>query len=42
MAITQESLNRIIFEFINENYAWGQYGEFKIIIMTKNRYINAT
>jgi hypothetical protein len=36
------SLNQIGFEFINENYTYGQYGEFKVIMMVKNHYINAT
>ena len=36
------SLNRIIFEYINNEYAYGQYGNFKVIMMTSNRYINAT
>jgi hypothetical protein len=31
-----------IFEKINDNYSYGQYAEFKVIIMTKNGYINAT
>jgi hypothetical protein len=35
------SLNQII-EHINEKYAYGKYGDFKVIMMTKNRYINAT
>ena len=36
------SLNQIIFEHIDNNYSYGKYGNFKVIIMTKNRYINAT
>lgn len=32
----------IVFEQIDEKYAYGQYGEFKVIIMKKNSYINAT
>ena len=36
------TLNQIIFEHIDDNYAYGKYGEFKVIMMTKNRYINAT
>jgi len=36
------TLNQIIFEHIDDNYAYGKYGEFKVITMTKNRYINAT
>jgi hypothetical protein len=40
--IEQESLNNINIEFIDNEYSYGQYGEFKVIIMRKNRYINAT
>ena len=29
-------------ENINEDYAWAKYGNFKVIIMKKNGYINAT
>jgi hypothetical protein len=33
----------ITFEHINDDYAWGKYmGDFKVIIMKKNGYINAT
>ena len=35
-------MNEIIFEHINEEFAYGKYGDFKVIIMKKNRYINAT
>ena len=36
------SLNQVIFEHIDEKYSYGKYGDFKVIMMTKNRYINAT
>jgi methyl-accepting chemotaxis protein len=36
------TLNQIIFEHIDEKYAYGKYGDFKVIMMTKNRFINAT
>ena len=36
------SLNQIIFDYINNDYAYGKYGEFTVIMMTSNRYINAT
>ena len=32
----------IVFEHINEKYAYGAYGDFKIMLMKKNSYINAT
>jgi hypothetical protein len=35
-------LNQIIFDHIDDKYAYGNYGEFKVIIMKKNTYINAT
>jgi hypothetical protein len=36
------SLNEIIFDHIDDKYAYGKYGEFTVIMMTANRYINAT
>ena len=36
------SLNEIIFDHINDKYAYGKYSDFKVIIMKENRYINAT
>jgi hypothetical protein len=36
------SLNNIIFENIDEDYAYRKYADFTVIIMKKNRYINAT
>jgi hypothetical protein len=36
------TLNQIIFEHIDDKYAYGKYGDFKVIMMMKNRYINAT
>ena len=36
------SLSEIIFEHINNDFAYGKYGDFTVIIMKKNRYINAT
>jgi hypothetical protein len=32
----------IKFETINNHYEWGYYFEFKVLIMTKNGYLNAT
>jgi len=37
-----ESLSNIIFESINEDFGYGMYGPFKVIIMKKNGYVNAT
>jgi hypothetical protein len=36
------ALNQIIFEHIDDKYAYGKYGDFKVIIMKENCYINAT
>jgi hypothetical protein len=36
------SLNNIIFENIDEEYAYAKYADFTVIMMKKNRYINAT
>jgi hypothetical protein len=35
-------MQQIIFDYINTDYAYGKYGEFTVIMMTSNRYINAT
>ena len=35
-------LNQIIFEHIDNEYAYGKYADFTIIMMKSNRYINAT
>jgi hypothetical protein len=32
----------LIFENINDKYAWGNYGEFKVLMMRENGYINVT
>ncbi len=34
--------NKISFTDINDDYSWGTYGDFKVIITKKNGYINAT
>src|SRR5271154_666725 len=34
--------NKISFKDINDDYGWGKYGDFKVIIMNENGYINAT
>ena len=36
------SISEIIFEHIDEKFAYGKYGDFKVIIMKENKYINAT
>ena len=36
------SLSEIIFEHIDEKFAYGKYGDFKVIIMKENKYINAS
>jgi len=36
------TLNQIIFEHIDDKYAYGKYADFTIIMMKENRYINAT
>ena len=36
------SLSEIIFEHIDDKYVYGKYGEFQVIIMKENKYINAT
>ena len=38
----KKDIRNIIFKDINEDYAWGKYGDFKVIIMKENGYINAT
>ena len=41
-AFLPTELNQIIFKHIDDKYAYGNYGEFKVIIMKSNTYINAT
>jgi len=36
------NLSNIIFKSINEDFGYGMYGPFKVIIMKKNGYVNAT
>lgn len=42
MPTSIDSLKNIIYEDINDEYGRGKYGDFDIIIMKKNTYINAT
>jgi len=42
MSDSREDLNNIIFEKINDKFSRGKYGDFDVIIMKKNSYINAT
>lgn len=37
-----DDIRNIMFEDINENYAYGKLGPFNVIIMKKNGYINAS
>lgn len=39
---TVNPLEHIAFEDINDEYCYGNYGEFKVIMMKKDGYINAT
>jgi hypothetical protein len=36
------TLRDLIFENINDKYAWGNYGEFKVLMMRENGFINVT
>lgn len=40
-ASTVKEVNELIYEHINTDYAWGNLGGIKIMIMKKNGYINA-
>ena len=37
-----ESMNNIIFQDINDQYAYGQYMSLRVIIMKENGFVNAT
>ena len=37
-----DDIRDTIFEDINEEYAYGLYGNLRVIMMKKNGYINAT
>jgi hypothetical protein len=41
-SIVKNTLRDLIFENINDKYAWGNYGEFKVLMMRENGYINVT
>lgn len=36
------NIRNILFGHINENFGYGKYGEFDVVMMKKNGYINAT
>ena len=38
----KKNIKNIILEDINDDYIWVQYGDFKVIIMKSNGFINAT
>jgi hypothetical protein len=38
----KNNIMNIVFKDINDDYAWAKYGDFKVIIMKENGYINAT
>jgi len=38
----KDDIMKISFKDINDDYCWGRYGPFKVIIMKENGYINAT
>jgi len=38
----KNDIRQISFKDINDDYSWGKYGDFKVIIMNENGYINAT
>ena len=42
MTTIKNTLRELIFENINDKYSWGNYGEFKVIMMRENGYINVT
>ena len=39
---TVNPLEHIAFEYISDEYCYGKYGDFNVIMMKKNGYINAT
>ena len=40
--LPKTDIRNICFEKINDEYSWAKYGDFKVIMMIKNGYINAT
>nr|AEX63340.1 putative KilA-N domain-containing protein [Moumouvirus Monve] len=38
----KHDIRNISYKEINDEYSWGRYGTFKVIIMKENGYINAT
>ncbi len=39
---SKRDIRNISFKDINDDYSWGKYGDFKVIMMKSNGYINAT
>jgi hypothetical protein len=40
--LNDDDIRNIIFEKINDKFAYGKLGKFKVVMMIENRYINAT
>ena len=40
--LNRKNIRNICFEDINDEYCWAKYGDFKVIMMTDNGYINST
>jgi hypothetical protein len=38
----RNNLREIVYESVNEEYGWGKYGDFKILIRKKDGYVNMT
>jgi hypothetical protein len=36
------TLSELIYEPVNEEYGWGLYGEFRVLIRRKDGYVNVT
>src|SRR5437868_626576 len=37
-----DNIKNIMFEEIDENYSYGKYGVFKVVMMKSNGYVNVT
>ena len=40
--MTTYNLSELIYESVTDEYGWGKYGDFKVLIRRKDGYINAT
>ncbi len=38
----RNNLREIVYESVSEEYGWGKYGEFRVLIRRKDGFVNIT